>query len=739
MKMNWYYRMMLSYTPIFFVVISSIIFIFFLMLNRDAENQYIDTNQAILERMVHNTDVNLMLIERNVVSQLLKDRAIQSFFTGAPKSVFDYYEIQNKLIELKSSFPFQNAIYLYHESGGRVLSESGSYSLEAFEDRDYLLASYGQDVPGGWSAPRSFAQLASDDKQQVVSLVKFYFNGDTRLGAVVVNAYLSNIMEYLNSFSDSGIQLLPFGDAAPASADPEVESSSILVTSMYTGWQYAAEGWNQPRYNALSLFSSAWMMSVVVVIVLALIGFTLVTHLHYKPIQAIVRKVGRDSSLKREKLGIKQTKNEITYIETALDYLLKKSVDYESLYKEDSQLRQQQLYHDLLSGQRQLSDKQFAEQLKAWDIPHRYDRLGVIAVEIDDYPGFAVKYVLRDQHLLKFILENAFHDLGQQNRLFVWHAWMGPDRIAFVAHFRDDEPTGAASIAELAVQFHRWIQDNLELTVTIGIGEDAVSIAAIADAYRGAQDHVDLKPVFGADTIIDSRRSAGKLGLNRFVYLQALESAAQSFRLHESDWREKLADIFGQLKEMRFSKSEMRVFVNGFATRLDKAVSTLSPAVQERWLADFRPAWESLPDRTETLDELERRIMAAMSDFEAVLDQDRQARRHHHLALQAKSYIDDNYTNPDLSLTLVSEHLKLQPTTLSQIFKEELGEKFVDYVLKARLEHAKRLLKETGDSVQSIAEQVGYRNVISFYRVFRRVHDVPPGEYRNQVQREVGS
>ncbi|WP_232510138.1 helix-turn-helix domain-containing protein [Paenibacillus crassostreae] len=50
------------------------------------------------------------------------------------------------------------------------------------------------------------------------------------------------------------------------------------------------------------------------------------------------------------------------------------------------------------------------------------------------------------------------------------------------------------------------------------------------------------------------------------------------------------------------------------------------------------------------------------------------------------------------------------------------------------MEHAKHLLKETDNSIQSIAEQIGYLNVISFYRVFKKVQDVPPGEYRNMYR-----
>ncbi len=722
MKMNWYYRLMLSYTPIFFVVISSIIFIFFLVLNNASENKYMETNKAILERMVYNTDTNLMLIERNVVSKLLMDDAIQEFYSDDPKTAYEYYEIQKKLIELSTSFPFPNMIYIYNEAEQQIISDSGSYMSDAFGDTAFLMSKYTLEEPKGWSDSRLFAHLALDEnKQNVVSLVKFYYDGNTKLGAIVVNVYLHSIMDYLNSFNESDSNRVRLVHS---------EESTVLVRSEYTGWSFVSDGVYNRGYSTLSLFSSVWMIIVMIIIVLALIGFTIVTHMHYKPIQSIMEKVGSFTNRKSEELGIKGTKNEFAFIEMALEHLLKRSLDYEHLYKEDSLLRQQRLFHDLLAGHVLMSDEEYEGQLSALNLPYPYDRLGVIVVEIDYYSTFIGKYNLRDQHLLKFILENAFHDLGQQNKVFVWHAWMEPHSIVYVVHHGPPGQKSAKTILALADEFQKWVSHNLELTITIGVGADSNSIESIAESYRNAQENAALKTIFGTNTLIDNRKSAEKLGLDNYAYLQALESVAQSFRMNESDWREKLTLIFMQLKEMRFVKQDMAVFMNSFLLQIEKAIHTLSPGIQDIWNNEYQQIFAELHEKVETLDELEDHLMTTMSQLEAAVDEDRQARRHHSIVLQAKKYIDAQFTDADLSLSRVSDYLKLQPSALSQMFKEELGQKFIDYVLKVRLEYAKQLLVETDDSIQSIAEQIGYQNVISFYRAFKKIQNIPPGEYR---------
>jgi len=735
MKMNWYYRMILSYAPILFVMISSMIFFFFLVLNNASEKRYIETNQAILDRMVFNADAYLMLIERNVVSKMLADSPFQEFFSDAPKDAYDHYVLQKKLIELSATLPFSNTIYIYNEAEERLISDLGSYAPESFGDADYLMSSYAGDDSDGWHDPRPFAYSALDEhKQQVISLMKYYRIGNETRGALVVNVYEHSLMEYLNTLNDNAFTTIRLLNGTNPQAESGTESAAIMVRSDYTGWSFASEGVDDEGYNTLSLFSNAWMIILVVIIILALLGFTIVTHMHYKPIQSIMAKVGHFTNRKNEELSIKGANNEFTFIEMALDHLLKRSLDYDSLHKEDSLLRQQRLFHDLLAGHQRLSDAEFKRQLADLNLPHSYDRLGVIVVEIDHYASFTERYEVKDQHLLKFVIESAFLDIGRNNNMFIWKAWTEPHRVAFVAHHVYSDPLSGRPTQEFAEEFRKWINHNLKLTVTIGVGTDAASIRAIAGAYRNALDKLALKVSIGTNTIIDDARSAEKLSLDNYAYLQALESAAQSFRMNDSDWREKLTAIFRELRKMRFAKQDMAAFVSSFTLQLDKAMSALSTGIQELWRVDYQPRFARLDEQAETLDELEERLLNVMTMFEARVDEDRRARRHHSIAQQAKAYIDTHYADSNLSLSRVSDHLKLQPSALSQLFKEELGEKFIDYVLKIRMQHARQLLIDTDDPIQSIAEQVGYHNVISFYRAFKKIQDYPPGEYRNMYR-----
>ena len=68
--------------------------------------------------------------------------------------------------------------------------------------------------------------------------------------------------------------------------------------------------------------------------------------------------------------------------------------------------------------------------------------------------------------------------------------------------------------------------------------------------------------------------------------------------------------------------------------------------------------------------------------------------------------------------------------TLARRFPAVLGETPAAYLTRWRLDLSARRLRETDDSLEQIAHDVGYTSVYAFSRAFRRAKQVPPGRYR---------
>ena len=98
--------------------------------------------------------------------------------------------------------------------------------------------------------------------------------------------------------------------------------------------------------------------------------------------------------------------------------------------------------------------------------------------------------------------------------------------------------------------------------------------------------------------------------------------------------------------------------------------------------------------------------------------------------LQITNYIYANYKT--VTLDDLSEEFFLSKPYLSKYIKEKSGETFGDILKKVRMKKARAMLKSSNATVESIAESVGYQNVEHFNRIFKKMYDLTPVQFRNR-------
>lgn len=100
----------------------------------------------------------------------------------------------------------------------------------------------------------------------------------------------------------------------------------------------------------------------------------------------------------------------------------------------------------------------------------------------------------------------------------------------------------------------------------------------------------------------------------------------------------------------------------------------------------------------------------------------------------ALRYIEENL-GEHLSLGRVARHVSMNASYFSRYFKGKMGENFVDYLVRQRMDRAKQKLKYTGLSVEAIAAEVGYSNITYFNDSFKKYTGQTPGAYRRQEKK----
>ena len=93
---------------------------------------------------------------------------------------------------------------------------------------------------------------------------------------------------------------------------------------------------------------------------------------------------------------------------------------------------------------------------------------------------------------------------------------------------------------------------------------------------------------------------------------------------------------------------------------------------------------------------------------------------------QIVSYIDDHYTEPELSLTRLADSFSYTPKYLSRVFISKMGIGFSKYLNNLRVQYACRLIEDGCCSVTQLSVSCGFTDPMYFSKVFKQYTGFPP-------------
>ncbi len=103
--------------------------------------------------------------------------------------------------------------------------------------------------------------------------------------------------------------------------------------------------------------------------------------------------------------------------------------------------------------------------------------------------------------------------------------------------------------------------------------------------------------------------------------------------------------------------------------------------------------------------------------------------------VEIMNYIQQHYQ--DVTLDVLVEQFHLTKPYLSKYIKMKSGMTFQEAVRRARMKKARIMLKESGQTVESIAASVGYENVEHFNRLFKKIYHMTPSQFQREGSRQV--
>lgn len=104
------------------------------------------------------------------------------------------------------------------------------------------------------------------------------------------------------------------------------------------------------------------------------------------------------------------------------------------------------------------------------------------------------------------------------------------------------------------------------------------------------------------------------------------------------------------------------------------------------------------------------------------------------IVLNSLEYVKSNLTK-EISQAYLADINHISRGYFSKIFKEIIGESFIDYMKHLRIEKAKKLLTQSSMPIYEIAEQVGFLDEKYFSRVFKESTEMTPMDFRSRMSR----
>jgi len=100
--------------------------------------------------------------------------------------------------------------------------------------------------------------------------------------------------------------------------------------------------------------------------------------------------------------------------------------------------------------------------------------------------------------------------------------------------------------------------------------------------------------------------------------------------------------------------------------------------------------------------------------------------------VSAIHYINKHY-NEQISLDMVADMVHLSKYHFCRLFHSATGATFLDYIYNVRLSKVHKMLLETDLSINDIAIRCGFTSTAHLTRIFRRIYNISPRDFRKNA------
>lgn len=723
----------------------------FISINSRLENYISESNLHEVSNVEQAVSQTLKGIDQNLLQYIFDQRFINRNL-GLPLSedhlsnldLFEYHlEVTRFLTNLSSVNDSLISPYFVNYNWNMVISNyyEGS-SLAKFEDSQFL--SSGTDrLSGKWQGTRYLPLPRSSDSSgpgiPVLTLLRTIetagFKGD--LVVHLRESYLRTLMEnFIKEDFGEFLILGPEGtvfssldktlimtDLSDRDFWSDIGSSPegnfraeyrgephffFYIASEYNGWIYLRTV-SAEDHRLIIRQLVAYLSAVALAILFISFGFSyMAARGFYRPF----RKFSNQLVQKRENTPFSNARDELRAFNEQLDLVVGRQESLDNLIRNFQLQIREKLFGDYVHAIIDLST--LKSELIDTDVEFRETPYATLAIKVESEMG--TREVIKNR-LIAAEIETRLAGMAgitaltEKKGVFVLI-------VSLEAVSRTELLTqGVARVLEEMGLFHYFIGVGTPSETAEGLPRSyAESMAALNHACFAGEDETVY---YSKLEEIDAEDLPYPAGEERNI-LQAIKSGDHVKVVSALDSYVELLNM-GALSSDRVHHSFYRLLNSVLALLLDlgKPLKQIKGAGYNLFalMDEQKTAADLVAFTKELLVEISRYISDMITDYDDY-------------GSRITSYIEDNYGDSQLCLTKLADVLEIKYSYLRRIFKEKMGQNFIDYLNRLRVDKSKVLLEKGNEPVRRIAERVGFLNEQSFYKFFKRYEGITPGKYR---------
>lgn len=306
---------------------------------------------------------------------------------------------------------------------------------------------------------------------------------------------------------------------------------------------------------------------------------------------------------------------------------------------------------------------------------------------------------------------------------------MEKNQILALLFPKDGEPSLSETLANMKATFDR---DKHYCFLTIAASNVYPDSSQFTAAYEQALALLKRRRLNDETQIIEEADGEG--GREAFHGFTLMEEQEFHANLQAGNGAAVVQQISRMLAAMHKKEATAHDFAEFSRETMNKVVRTLAALqLDGRLQSDADSPRERLAD-CHTLEQYNAFWSEFLSEAAGWIKQRKEERDP--ITSFVFDYVNAHY-GEDISLDLLADKLNITSAYLSTYFKEKTGMNFSDYLNGMRMNIAKDMLQNSSIKIQDVAVRVGYHNVNSFIRMFKRYAGLPPGEFRKTIHQNM--